>query len=59
MLDETPFTKYPYPVPFAYRNKVEEKIRELEQLGIIKRAATPYASPLTYTLKKMVLFVYF
>lgn len=52
MLDETPFTKYPYPVPFAYRNKVEDKIRELEQLGIIKRAPTPYASPLTYTLKK-------
>jgi hypothetical protein len=52
MLDETPFTKYPYPVPFAYRYKVEDKIREFEQLGIIKRAATPYASPLTYTLKK-------
>lgn len=52
MLDETPFVKYPYPVPFSFRAKVEEKITELEHQGIIKRAATPYASPLTYTVKK-------
>lgn len=52
MIDETPFVKYPYPVPLAYRDKVEEKIKEMEKQNIIRRAATPYASPLTYTLKK-------
>lgn len=52
MVDETPFVKRSYPIPFAYREKVDHKINELEALGIISRRATPYASPLTYTLKK-------
>lgn len=52
MLDETPFVKRSYPVPLAYRAKIDEKIRELEALGIISRGATPYSSPLTYTMKK-------
>lgn len=52
MLDETPFVKYPYPVPFAFRKRVAEKIEELEELGIITRSPTPYSSPLTYTVKR-------
>lgn len=52
MADETPFVKRSYPIPFAHREQVKEKIEELEQLGVIKREATPYCSPLTYTKKK-------
>uniref|UniRef100_A0A2A4JAD9 RNA-directed DNA polymerase n=1 Tax=Heliothis virescens TaxID=7102 RepID=A0A2A4JAD9_HELVI len=52
MKDEEPFVKRSYPIPFAYRAKVEEKLKELLALGIIKREGTPYSSPLTCTLKK-------
>lgn len=52
MADETPFVKRSYPIPIAHREQVKEKIEELEQLGVIKREATPYCSPLTYTKKK-------
>lgn len=52
MSDDTPFVKRSYPVPFAYRDKVDEKIRELENLGIISREATQFSSPLTFTIKK-------
>ncbi|PZC76249.1 hypothetical protein B5X24_HaOG204855 [Helicoverpa armigera] len=52
MRDEEPFVKRSYPIPFAYRSKVEEKLKELLTLGIIKREETPYSSPLTCTLKK-------
>lgn len=52
MTDDTPFVKRSYPVPFAYRDKVDEKIRELEFLGIISREATQFSSPLTFTMKK-------
>lgn len=33
------------------RQKVEEKLRELEELSIISRKATPYCSPVTFTTK--------
>lgn len=52
MRDEEPFVRRSYPLPIAYRTKVQEKLRELEDLGIIKREGTPYCSPLTCTLKK-------
>lgn len=49
---ETPVLRKTYPIPYAYRQKVEEKLRTLELQGIISRAATPFCSPLTFTLKK-------
>lgn len=52
MVDETPFMKRSYPIPFAHREQVKNKITELEELGIIKREATPFSSPMTYVTKK-------
>lgn len=52
MIKELPFARKQYPVPIAYRQKIEEKLKELEDQGIVKRTATPYASPMTYTIKK-------
>lgn len=52
METQVPIIKKTYPVPYAYRGKIEEKLREMEEQGIISRSATPYCSPLTFTLKK-------
>lgn len=52
MGNEEPFMKRSYNVPFAYRSKIEAKLLEMEQLGIIGRDGTPYCSPLTCTIKK-------
>lgn len=42
----------PYPLPVAHRKVVQEAIINMENLGIIERAATPFVSPLMTTLKK-------
>ena len=52
MSDETPFVKRSYPIPFAYREQVKEKIDELEKAGIIERQSTPYCSPMTFVRKR-------
>lgn len=51
MAAHTPHIKRSYPVPYAYRKKMEDKLAEMEKDGIISREATPYSSPLTYTFK--------
>lgn len=51
MSNQTPFIKRSYPVPYAYRCKMESKLQEMEETGIISRASTPYCSPLTFTVK--------
>lgn len=48
----TPIVKRSYPIPYAYKGKLEEKLKEMEEMGIISRQSTPYSSPLTFTLKK-------
>lgn len=50
--DYTPFVKRPYPVPMALRPAVEEVLREMEALGVIKRAASAFASPMSIAKKK-------
>jgi transposase InsO family protein len=50
--DKTPFLKRPYPVPFALRPAVDVTIQEMLDLGVIKREASPYASPMTVVKKK-------
>lgn len=52
MNSETPIIKKTYPVPYAYRERIEAKLKEMEEQGIISRASTPYCSPLTFTLKR-------
>lgn len=49
---QKPIVKRSYPVPFTLRPAVEQKLREMEQLGIIERAASPYCSPMTVVKKK-------
>lgn len=52
METQVPIIKRTYPIPYAYREKIGEKLREMEEQGIISRTCTPYCSPLTFTLKK-------
>ena len=49
----TPIAQPPRRIPFVIRGKVDDKIRELEQLDIIKRVEglTPWVSPLVATPK--------
>lgn len=52
MRDNTPFIWRSYPVPFAVRGPVEQKLKEMLDLGVISRAASPYSSPMTVVRKK-------
>lgn len=47
-----PFFIKSYPIPVAYREAVNKTVTEMENLGIIERAATPYISPVRVVIKK-------
>jgi hypothetical protein len=52
MHDYTPFVKKAYPIAFSLRPEVEKVIQQMLQLGVIKREASPFASPMTVVKKK-------
>jgi hypothetical protein len=52
MHDATPFIKRAYPIAFSLRPEVEKVIQQMIQLGVIKREASPFASPMTVVRKK-------
>jgi hypothetical protein len=52
MHDATPFIKRAYPIAFSLRPEVEKVIQQMLQLGVIKREASPFASPMTVVRKK-------
>jgi hypothetical protein len=47
MHDITPFLTKGYPIAFSLRPEVEAVIEQMLALGVIKREASPFASPLT------------
>lgn len=49
---DQPFIKRQYPIPVSLRPDVEKTLREMENDGIIERASSPYASPITIAKKK-------
>jgi hypothetical protein len=52
MHDTTPFLTKGYPIAFSLRPEVEAVIEQMLALGVIKREASPFASPLTVVRKK-------
>lgn len=52
MKDEDPVMKRSYPVPYTLRPAVENKLREMEEMGIIERSVSSYSSPITIVKKK-------
>jgi hypothetical protein len=52
MHDYTPFVKRAYPIAFSLRPEVEKVIQQMLQLGVMKREASPFASPMMTVFKK-------
>lgn len=52
MKDTTPFLRKPYPIPFSLRPEVDKTIENMLKMGVIKREASPFASPMTVVRKK-------
>jgi hypothetical protein len=52
MRDKTPFYLRSYPIPKSFQQAVQNKIDEMVNLGIIRKAATPYVSPMLIIVKK-------
>ncbi|GFN80850.1 beta-1,3-galactosyl-o-glycosyl-glycoprotein beta-1,6-n-acetylglucosaminyltransferase-like [Plakobranchus ocellatus] len=42
----------PYPVPYAMRQTLRDELREMEDLGVIRKSSSPYASPVLVVKKK-------
>ncbi|GFO01446.1 retrovirus-related pol polyprotein from transposon 297 [Plakobranchus ocellatus] len=42
----------PYPVPYAMRQTVRDELRDMEDLGVIRKSSSPYASPVVVVKKK-------
>ena len=41
-----------YPVPIAYRDKVDQEIKRMLEMGIIQRSSSPYINPIVPVIKK-------
>lgn len=52
MQNDTMTLNRSYQIPYAYRERVAERLQEMVDQGIISRESTPYSSPLTFALKK-------
>ena len=52
MHDTTPFVRKAYPIPFSLHPEVETVIKQMLDLGVVKRKASPFASPMTAVRKK-------
>lgn len=50
--NQTPSVKRSYPVPHSLRGEVEKTLQEMLELGVIKREASAYSSPMTVVKKK-------
>ncbi|GFO27345.1 Zinc finger protein [Plakobranchus ocellatus] len=47
-----PVRQRPYPVPYAMRRTLREELRDMEDLGVIMKSSSPYASPVVVVKKK-------
>ncbi|GFN96040.1 Zinc finger protein [Plakobranchus ocellatus] len=47
-----PVLQHPYPVPYAMRQTLRDELREMEDLGVIRKSSSPYASPVVVVKKK-------
>ncbi|GFN97914.1 gypsy retrotransposon integrase-like protein 1 [Plakobranchus ocellatus] len=47
-----PVRQRSYPVPYAMRQRIRDELREMEDLGVIRKISSPYASPVVVVKKK-------
>ena len=50
--ENQPFIGRRYPVPMAYRDKVDEEIKKMLNMGIIQRSSSPYINSIIPVIKK-------
>ncbi|RUS72103.1 hypothetical protein EGW08_020129 [Elysia chlorotica] len=52
LTSEVPVRQTPYAVPFALRSSLKKELQQMEDLGIIRKSNSPYASPVVVVKKK-------
>ena len=52
LTSDVPVRQTPYPVPFALKSSLKKGLQQMEDLGIIRKSDSPYASPLVVVKKK-------
>ena len=50
--ENQPFIGWSYPIPMAYREKVDEEIKNMLDMGITQRSSSPYINPIIPVIKK-------
>ena len=52
LTSDVPVRQTPYAVPFALKSSLKKELQQMEDLGIIRRSDSPYASPVVVVKKK-------
>ena len=52
MIDEEPVRLKPYPLQYALRQELKNEIKEMLDMGVIRKSSSPYASPVVVVVKK-------
>ena len=52
LIDEEPVRLKPYPLPYALRQELKDEIKEMLDIGVIRKSSSPYASPVVIVKKK-------
>ena len=52
LTSEEPVRSRPYTVPYAVRQELKDEVRKMQDLGVIRESASPYASPVVIVGKK-------
>ena len=52
LVNEEPVRLKPYPLPYALRQELENEIKDMLHMGVIRKSSPPYASPIVIVKKK-------
>ena len=52
LTSDVPVRQTPYPAPFALKSSLKKELQQMEDLGIIRKSDSPYASPVVVVKKK-------
>ena len=52
LIDEEPVRLKPYPLPYALRQELKDEIKEMLDMGVIRKSLSPHASPVVIAKKK-------
>ena len=50
--EDQPFIGQSYPIPIAHREKLDEEIRKMLNMGFIQRSSSEYINPIVPVIKK-------